>query len=250
MVGKWCDFVYRQASIITVLSPGFKRLLIERGVRADKIHVIYNWCAELSNDGDGRHDGREQALAGRFNVVFAGTMGEAQALDSVLAAASLVESDLPKVQFVFIGGGVALERLKGEADRRHLGNVIFLPKRPLSEIGAILDAADVLLVHLRKDPLFTVSIPSKIQAYMFAGRPILACVEGDAADLLERAGAGMTCCPEDPEAIAQTVRAMYDMPGAELAAMGDRGRAFYHRELSMANGVSKFEQIFQSVVSG
>ena len=120
-------------------------------------------------------------MAGRFNVVFAGTMGLVQKLDAVLEAAQNMCGDQFRVQFVFVGGGVDKARLEQRASGLQLPNVPFLPRQPMEAIGRILSLADVLLVHLQDDPLFRITIPSKAQAYLAVGRPILMAVAGDAA---------------------------------------------------------------------
>jgi len=206
-VDMWCHLTYRCADQIVVLSPGFKKILRERGVPEEKICVIYNWCDEGQITAEERSVAaqREPEMAGRFNIVFAGTMGKAQALDSVLEAAELVAARMPQVQFVFIGGGIDVERLKQIKTQKKLDNVLFLPRRPVSKMGSALNLADLLLVHLKDDPLFEITLPSKTQAYLAAGRPILIAVRGDAADLVEKAGAGISCIPEDAVSIAAAV---------------------------------------------
>jgi colanic acid biosynthesis glycosyl transferase WcaI len=251
LVGWWCDGVYRVVNAIVVLSPGFKRRLLERGVPAAKIDVIYNWCDEP--DGGSLPAvlpaGEKNALAGRFNVVFAGNMGPAQDLDTVLRAARLVAVSHPAVQFVLVGGGLDTERLKTAVVAEGLANVIFLPRRPPSAIGAVLAAADVLLVHLRDNPLFAITIPSKTQAYLAAGRPVLMAVRGDATDLVREAQAGLTCEPGNAEQLAATVRAFVALPPAQREAMGEAGRCFYREHLALAHGVSKFERILHEVAA-
>jgi glycosyltransferase involved in cell wall biosynthesis len=249
MVEKWCRFIYSQAAKIVVLSPGFREILIRRGVPGQKIEVIYNWCEDDKIQATARNEdlARELGMAGRFNVVFAGTMGKAQALDAVLEAAFLLRDKLPKIQFVFVGGGIDVGRLKEKAIEQGLTNVRFLSRRPPSEIGNILNLGDVLLVHLKDDPLFRITIPSKTQAYMAAGRPILMGVKGDAAALVEKAEAGLTCTPEDPQDIADTVEKFYNMTREEIDLMGHNGKMFYERELSLRIGARRFEEIFQSV---
>jgi glycosyltransferase involved in cell wall biosynthesis len=246
LVGWWCDGVYRVVNHIVVLSPGFKRRLHERGVPAAKIDVIYNWCDEP--DGGAfpavLPAGEKNAMAGRCNVVFAGNMGPAQDLDTVLRAARLVLRSHPAVQFVLVGGGLDTERLKTAVVAEGLTNVIFFPRRPPSAIGAVLAAADVLLVHLRDEPLFAVTIPSKTQAYLAAGRPILIAVRGDATDLVRKAQAGLTCEPGDAEQLAATVRAFVALPPAQREAMGRAGRDYYAAELSLSRGVDHFEALF------
>jgi glycosyltransferase involved in cell wall biosynthesis len=251
LVDWWCRWTYRAATKIVVLSPGFKTKLVERGVPPDKIEVIYNWCEEGQIGMGPRNEvlARELGLAGRFNIVFAGTMGKAQALEAVLVAAESVGREVPAVQFVFIGGGIEAERLRRIAEEKGLPNVLFLPRRPFSEIGEILHLADVLLVHLKDDSLFRITIPSKIQAYLAIGRPILAGVCGDAADLVQRAGAGLVCTPENARSIADAVETLFNMPKERLEEMGKNGRSLYHRELAMDIGIGKFEEVFRSAIA-
>ena len=208
VLDRWSRFVYRQADRLVVLSPGFKNALVERGVAAENIDVIYNWADDQNIRPIGRDEtlARQLGLAGRFNVVFAGSMGLAQALDTAIEAARLCAAAAPDVQFVFVGGGIDKVRLEEKAARMGLRNTLFLPRQPLEAMGPILALADVLLVHLKDDPLFRITVPSKTQAYLAAGRPVLMAVAGDAADLVTRADAGVTCPPDDPISLAAAVK--------------------------------------------
>ncbi|MDA8117008.1 MAG: glycosyltransferase family 4 protein [Actinomycetota bacterium] len=241
----WCRAAYRMASRIAVQSPGFKRALAARGVADGKVEVVYNWCDEsvIARAPRDEELARSLGMAGRFNVMFAGTMGKAQALEEVLQAAALLGPAAPEVQFVFVGGGVETESLKARAAGMALGNVLFLPRCPPSEIGPILSQADVLLVHLRDDPLYEITIPSKTQAYMALGRPILMAVKGDAAALVEASHSGVTCVPGDGKSIAAAVEALLRTGPADLRRMGNNAAAFYERELSMAVGAAKIERL-------
>jgi glycosyltransferase involved in cell wall biosynthesis len=232
-----------------VLSPGFKRRLTERGVPAEKIEVIYNWCDEANIHPVPRDESlaNELGMAGHFNVVFAGNMGKAQALDTGLEAAQMLQASHPRIQFVLVGGGTEVERLKSEASTRDLQNVLFLTRRPLSEIASVLSLADLLLVHLKDDPLFEITVPSKIQAYLSMGRPILAAIRGDGADLVQRSGGGFICAPQDGVALANAVTAAYLASAEDLAAMGNSGREYYRQELSMGVGVSFIETLLGKV---
>ena len=249
VIDNWCKAAYRQAEKIAVISPGFKRLLLERGVPAGKIEVIYNWCDEGGIQVNQYNESlaRSLGMAGRFNVLFAGTMGMGQALDAVLEAAAALSTRIPEVQFVFIGGGVDVDRLKRKTGELGLTNVKFLERRPIEEIGAVIALADVLLVHLRDDALFEITVPSKTQAYMWAGKPILMGVKGDARALVEQAKAGLSCEPENPQSIAGAVERLHSMPRENLAAMGRNGRTFYEKELALNVAVDKFERIFKNI---
>ncbi|ABM43167.1 glycosyl transferase, group 1 [Acidovorax sp. JS42] len=245
LVARACRWVYRRMDHIVVLSPGFKRLLLERGVPGSKLSVIYNWADEAAL---GAPVGKVPAAFpgdDKFRVLFAGNMGKAQALDTVLDAASLLQARGSRVCWVMLGGGVEVERLKAEAAKRQLANVVFLPAVPMAEVGAYLNAADALLVHLRKDPLFEITIPSKTQAYMTVGKPLLMAVDGNAADLVRQSGGGVVAESENPEALARAAEQLAAMPAEALATMGDKAQRFYREHLALAEGVRKFGEIFK-----
>jgi glycosyltransferase involved in cell wall biosynthesis len=176
-------------------------------------------------------------------------MGKAQALNAVMEAAKKVATHDARVQFVFVGGGVAVDGLKQTSDALGLSNVRFVPQMPMREVGAVLARADALLVHLRKDPLFAITIPSKTQAYLAVGKPILMGVQGDAADLVQRAGAGLGVTPEDADSIAEGVLTLAKLPQKDREAMGRNATEFYGKALSLDVGVAKFSEIFNQVVS-
>jgi glycosyltransferase involved in cell wall biosynthesis len=186
-------------------------------------------------------------LEGKVNIVFAGNIGRAQALDVLLKAAPGIP---PGVQIVVVGAGVERERLVLEASQAGLSNLLFLPARPAAEIGAILMAADALLVHLKDDPLFEITIPSKIQAYLAAGKPVLAGVRGDAAQMVVDAGAGFTFAPEDPEDLVRAIRDFLALTPEARRALGTAGAAYYCNRLSLDTGIERFEDVFTRVSAG
>jgi lipopolysaccharide/colanic/teichoic acid biosynthesis glycosyltransferase/glycosyltransferase involved in cell wall biosynthesis len=247
MLGGLCQFVYRRASHITVLSPGFKRTLIERDVPSGKVDVIYNWSDEATLKNTNAPVERLSG-ADRFGILFAGTMGLAQGLDSVLRAAQICQTTVPTAEFVFMGGGVDRSRLQRQAEEMKLDNVRFLPRHPMEAMGGILAGADALLVHLKDDPLFGITIPSKTQAYLAAGKPILMAVRGDAAEIVKQSESGVLCEPDNPKSIADAVKKLVSAGSERLAEMGKNGRAFYDCELSLSTGVGKFIHVFQSIV--
>ena len=249
VVAAVCGWIYRRASHIVVLSPGFRRLLIERGVPDAKLSLIYNWCDESALKAPGRSTVDLSFMDGRFNIVFAGNMGKAQALSAVIEAARIVSAQDTRVQFVLVGGGLEVAALREMSAKLELDNVHFIAQMPMAEVGAVLARADALLVHLRNDPLFSITIPSKTQAYMAVGKPILMAVEGDAADLLDRARAGLVVMPENPLSIAKNVLRIAGLSEEERLQMGRNASDFYQKELSLDMGCEKFLDIFENLIA-
>ena len=247
LVGTICQWLYRRASHLVVGTPGLRKLLIARGVPAEKIDIIYNWCDDQALKVNEVENPDNFGMTGRFNVVFAGTMGKAQALNAVIYAAKRVESLAPAIQFIFVGGGVEVENLKALKDQLSAYNVVFLPLMPVSEIGRVLNTADVLLVHLKDDPLFEITLPSKTQAYMSVGKPILMAVKGDAAQLILSSGGGCCALPENEVSLAETVVKMANLPSKTLFEMGNSNKKFYNENLSLEVGVRKFLSVFKAV---
>lgn len=239
-----CDWVYRTVDHIVVLSPGFKRLLVQRGVPEKKLSVVYNWADEASLTSPAGELVPEFPGKDLFRILFAGNLGKAQALDTVLRSAELLQQNGSRVCWVMLGGGIEVKRLKAEVSRRQLKNVIFLPAVPMAQVGAYLKAADALLVHLRKDPLFEITIPSKTQAYMAVGKPILMAVDGDAAELVNRSDCGLVAESENPEVLAKAADTLANTSPNDLNDMGQRAKTFYQQHLALDVGVRRFSELF------
>lgn len=243
-----CRWVYRFVDQIVVLSPGFRKLLLDRSVPSEKINVIYNWADENALAPTNVVTPKMLDRPDRFRVLFAGNMGKAQALDNVLDAAKLVASRRNDVDFIFLGGGLEANRLKTRAALEKISNALFIPKVPMAEVRHYLAASDCALVHLRADPLFSITIPSKTQAYMAAGKPIIMAVEGDAAELVARSGCGILVPPEKPGELADAVCALAAKTTGERHKMAQAATHFYSSHLCLAVGTEHFSHIFLKLI--
>jgi len=225
LVGRVCDWLHHRAAAIRVITPGFRSNLISKGVSPAKVRVIHCWAntESLKPVSPSLATGRQLGFEGRFTVMFAGTIGLAQGLDVVLDAAALLR-DIPNVQFVLVGDGLDTARLRQRAEDEGLGNVRFLGRFPADRMPELYALADVLLVHLRDHPLFRITIPHKVLAYLASGKPILAAVEGDTADLVLCTHAGLSCPSGDPAALAKAVRELAKMSPDARRSMGANGR--------------------------
>jgi glycosyltransferase involved in cell wall biosynthesis len=183
-----------------------------------------------------------------FNVVFAGNLGTVQALDTVVAAAGLLR-DVPDIRFVIVGSGSRGDWLADEVKRRGLGNVQLAGRFPPQAMPGILAQASALLVTLARDPILAQTVPSKVQAYLAAARPIVAALDGEGARVVEDAGAGVACPAEDAAALAAAVRRLRSLPAEEQQRMARQGRAYYERHFDPAVLAARLRQLLEDVVN-
>jgi len=248
LISRVQNFIYARAARIAVPSPGYRRNLIGKGVNPAKIEVVPNW-ADTEVYKPVAYDeavADRFGLKGRFNVLSAGNRGVAQALDTVIAAAEKLRG-IPDIQFAFVGSGVEEARLRTLSEEKGLSNVRFLGRFPHDEMAPLYAIADALLVHLKKDRLFEITIPSKTLAYLACERPLIMAVEGDAADLVTSAGAGVTCASEDPAALAGAVQALYRMSPTQRRAMGESGRQYLVDNCSLEIVVDAYERLLAGI---
>lgn len=249
LVSKVCNFVYARVTKVVVLSPGFKNLLVSRGVSESKINVIYNWADESAL----RRVNFKVPVAFKktsgFKILFAGNIGMAQGLDVVLNAAMILKDRGLNVGFYFLGNGLKLEHMKSKVVDLSLDNIHFLPHVGMDSVGDYLRASDALLIHLNAEPLFEITIPGKTQAYMAVGKPIVMGVKGDASDLVREAGCGVCFEPENSMGLVDAVASLMELDEDDLKLLGDKGRQFYEEKLSVDNGVTSFARVFNEVLA-
>ena len=249
LVSRICNLIYSSASKIVVLSPGFKSLLVARGVPERKINVIYNWAdEEVLRKSNGKLPKEFKSVEG-FKVLFAGNIGQAQGLDVILDAAFLLKDSVPEIQFFILGEGLQRNSLKTKADSLNLKNVHFLKAVNMEKVGIFLDSVDALLIHLNSDPLFEITIPGKSQAYMAVGKPIIMGVKGDASNLISRANCGVCFEPENSENLAEVVSNLMNLSSEEIKELGENSRKFYDKNLSVKVGINSFSKIFTEVIN-
>lgn len=244
-IGAVCRFVYRRASHVIVQCPGMKERLLERGVPERKVSVVYNWT-----DEDAIAQPEPIAItalderAGR-TIVYAGNLGRAQTVSTIVHAAKLAQDRAPDLKVLIVGDGVEEQPLRQLAEELGADNVVFHDRVSRAQVASIYPRAAALIVSLTRQDLFSYVIPTKTQAYMAAGRPLLMAVNGDAARLVEEARAGRSVPPEDAAAMADAMVDFATMPPEEIDTMGRRGEAYYQQHLSFAKGFAETLRIME-----
>lgn len=221
-------FIYRGCDRILVQSRAFYQPIQTLGVNPARILYFPNSAEPLfwplqSNPNDRALTG----LPDGFVVMFAGNIGAAQDFPAVLTAAERLK-ERPDIHWVILGDGRLASWAREEVSRRGLGGTVhFIGSRPLEQMPAFFANADVMLASLKRDPLFALTIPGKVQSYLACGRPIVGMLDGEGARVINEAQAGSTCPAGDADGLAARVLDLYRMGRAERERLGANGRAYY-----------------------
>ena len=238
-------WLYRQAAVVVAVTRPFCEHVDRIRGRGPATVLVPNGTLDLFLEPAGAEPERSRhgLPDERFLITFAGIHGIAQALPSVLDAAERLNGG---ADVAFVGDGPVKETIVRQARERALPNVHFRAQAAPGDVSPILHSSDALLVPLSAHPTFADFVPSKMLDFMAAGKPIIVSAAGEAARILELAGAGVAVPPEDPDALADAVRWVRDHPD-EAAAMGQRGREFAQRRLR-SQQAARLEQVLLDVV--
>lgn len=216
-------WIYRRCDLILGQSRSFVEAIVPmaKGVAVDFFPTPGDRAVALYSEAPAL------TLAPGFNIVFAGNLGAAQALPTILQAA-LDLRHREEIRFVLVGEGSQREWLASEVTRHGLANVSLPGRFPSTEIPGILAQASALLVTLNRSDAMARTIPAKISTYLSAGRPIIASIDGEGGKAVMEAGAGIACPAEDVAALVDAISQLVDMSATEREQMGRAGQAYFN----------------------
>lgn len=221
-VGRLVSFIYRRCDLLLAQSRSFIPQIRRYAGARPRVEYFPSWSDSTPAAGHAAPAPEVPPLPGVFTVLFAGNIGDAQDFPAILDAAERIK-DRTDIRWIIVGDGRRAEWVASEARRRGLTErFILLGRFPLERMPSFFEIADALLVSLRPDPIFAMTIPGKVQSYLAAGRPLLGMLDGEGAELLERGGAGLVCRAGDSAGLAANVARLADTPADERAAMAAR----------------------------
>jgi colanic acid biosynthesis glycosyl transferase WcaI len=222
--------IYRGCDRVLVQSRAFIDRVSGLGVAHDRILYFPNSAESLYRPMSRGNMHPAGALPEGFRIMFAGNVGVAQSFETILAAAEALRDD-GRIHWIVFGEGRHSAWVRGEVTRRGLDHCVhMLGQHPVKSMPEWFAQADALLVTLKKDPIFALTIPAKVQSYMACGRPILAALEGEGARIIEEAHAGLVVPAEDASALAQAALRLFHMTQMERDALGQNGRKYFLHE--------------------
>ena len=212
-------FLYRRAALVVSVTHSFKRNLVDRGIEKGKVVVVTNGVdtTRFKPQPKDRQLEEQLGLSGKFVAGYVGTHGMAHGLETLLKAAKRLqgkgEGGAREVVFLFLGDGANKERLVAKAEEMGLVNVRFLDSVPKEQVARYWSLLDVSIIHLKKTPLFTTVIPSKLFECMGMGIPVLHGVAGESAEIVRNEGCGRVFEPENESELSELICLMRDSTG-------------------------------------
>ena len=234
--------IYGCSSVIAVQSRQFVDSIRELAPPASDIRYLPNTADRFYRPVEVPFDAPERKLfRPGFNILFAGNLGLAQDLETVLSAIGHLK-DRKDIQWVFMGDGRQRAWLENQIQKQDLGdNVQVLGSFPPEKMPLFFAIVDVLLITLRDESIFSLTVPSKLQTYLACGRPVLGAISGEAANILTGSGAGLAVSPSEPERLAQMALSMAQMPKERLDAFGKAALEYDRREFNRDQWMDRLE---------
>ena len=238
-------YIYRHTDLILVTSKAFEGPV--RGLAPNTPIAYYpNSVDDTFARPPSLKPPEVDGLIDGFSIMFAGNIGTAQAVGVIVEAATLLRKH-EDIHFVVLGDGSCREWMMREVRHRGLSNVHLPGRFPVEMMPGFMQKASVLLVTLADRPIFAATIPNKIQAYMAAGRPIIACLNGEGARLVVEANAGLVTPAEDAQALASKIMHLYNQSSDVLVEMGNNGRAYYKANFDHGHLITQLISHFQGM---
>ena len=248
-LSRWLEmFLYRHATHILVNSPAYREYMLAKGVSADKVtYISYGTDVDMFNPAiDSVSIRKELNLDNKFVVLYAGALGQANDIDTLLRAAERLKK-YDKIHFVLFGDGKERARLEAEAKRMGLTNVLFAGTRPKKEMPLIVASADACLAILQDIPAFRTTYPNKVFDYMAAGRASIIAIDGITRELIESSRGGVYVNPADDTMLAQKVLEMSRDP-VQVRAMGLNAREYLVKNLDRRDKLNETLGLLEKLI--
>ena len=249
-LSRWLEmFLYKRATHILVNSPAYREYMLTKGMPANKVtYIPYGTDVDMFNPSiDGSSIRKELGLEDKFVVLYAGALGQANDIDTLLRAAERLKQE-EDVSFVLFGDGKERARLESEAKNKNLHNVIFAGTRPKRDMPLIVASADACLAILQDIPAFRTTYPNKVFDYMAAGRASIIVIDGITRELIESSQGGVFVKPADDAMLAQKILGLARNP-EKVKEMGANAREYLVKNLDRRDKLNETLGLLEKLVN-
>lgn len=247
LVGRLVSFIYRRCDLILAQSQSFVLSIKRHGGAEQRVEYFPSWAESIFQERALEPAPEVPVVSNGFTVMFAGNIGDAQDFPAILKAAEILREN-KSIRWLIVGDGRAAAWVAAEISRRNLsGCVILLGRFPLERMPAFFRHADAMLVALKDEPIFELTIPGKVQSYLAAGIPIVAMLNGEAAKVISQSGSGLVCAAGDADGLARSVMELFHMTSDQRSQMGLRAKTTYLHEFDRETLMDRLEFWLESL---
>lgn len=242
-LNKLVKYIYTQSDRILVSSRYFIDSVKDK-LGDENVPITYfpNWAEDIfTQKSNESHDLPE--LPKGFNIMFAGNIGESQDFESIVEAAKLTENE--GINWIIVGDGRKSNWLKSEIKKNKITNIFLLGRHPLQTMPRFFEKADAMLVSLKDEPIFRLTVPAKIQAYMASGKIILGMINGEASNLITESECGYLVSAGDYQSLSEYALQLKKMPVTKRESMEKNSIAYYEEHFSKPKLFKKLEDILE-----
>ena len=241
-------FIYNASDLILVTSKGFKSSIMGKGIPESKIKYFPQWAEEVFESRVTTSTNHSHLMPDGFIVMFAGNIGVAQDFNSIIDAAIELKHH-ENIHWVILGKGSRESFLKENIKKYDLErNFHLIGRFPIDDMPEFFSYADALLITLKKEYIFSITVPAKVQAYLAAGRPILTMSDGQASTIVNEAKAGLTSKSGEAKTLANNILNMSRLKQSDLDGMGDNGYRYFEKNFKSDVLLNDLEQTFNSLL--
>jgi glycosyltransferase involved in cell wall biosynthesis len=245
IIGSLVSFIYKRCDLILAQSKSFIPQIQKYADKLTPVAYLPNWAEKVFDVTDAVLATEVPLQPRSFDVMFAGTIGEAQDFPAILAAAEILKSQ-SHIRWIIVGDGRMAGWVANEIKNRNLQNcVLMLGRHPVDRMPSFFKHAEALLVSLKDEPIFSMTIPNKLPSYLAAGKPILTMLNGEGARVINESASGLTCPAGDAQALVDSVLKLSAMSTDEREKMGRNGLEYSKREFDRSNLIAKLEQMLE-----
>lgn len=243
-------FIYKHSDKILVSSRGFINSIEEKGINKNKVNFFPQWAEPIFKPLKPERILLTSISTNDFIVMFAGNIGEAQDFPSILEAAKLLR-EYSNIHWVILGGGRKEKWVRERVDEFNLGsNFHLLGSYPLEKMPEFYSHADCMLFSLKKEYIFSITIPAKVQTYLACAKPVVAMIDGEAAKIIDDSKAGISCPSESPEILSKNIKHLSLMKKNDLNKLGENALAYYNKEFERDMLINEMEKLFIKMARG
>ena len=225
---KMCNKIYDSFDNLLIASRGYEEILLTQGVSREKLYYLPQWAEDFYSNSDIKNEKKDN----RFTVTFAGNIGKAQSVDTIIKAANLAK-DNKDIIWQIIGDGSEFENVKNIANEFGLTDTVrFIGRKPSSEMPKYFSESQGLIVTLRDEEILRVTLPAKVQSYMAAGKPILAAISGEGKKVIEESKCGLVAEAEDFQGLYKNVIKLYNMNIEQRRNLGKLGKEYFNSKFT------------------